>query len=603
MRFRNISNWTNLDNTRGLLFFSQRCEELTFPYTLDSYKSPTTSLQGLAREALSITSDVAGAPNSRQQSAKKSISQIISEIEFRLSGNWVAKLCVGVGFEELSRLDPIASSVDHYRRWLEVTLSELDGQQYIAEIVNQVLLRAGSTKEKKKLDFLAKEFVSTLQGLGVSRDHIHASIIDFFFSSTEVSDGEAIKEFCKLVFPHTHKYEVAIGVSDEIATINRDSLKEMGILRLDDDSEDDGLDPDTVKSLREELGARQVAMISVRATDYNSAVNMAKSKIEQVAAFFMVFNHRSRFEISEDAVAIQACCGGVSKTLKLEGNHMHFIRDMRMAKASVSFKKYHDGISLDMGGDHNKFRNVISIHSLSLISSSPDIQLVNIWTCLETISTAREGQSNISSVVKAIVPAITLGYINRLVTSTVFDTLNWDRRSFTKSLTKADLDGHSDLMSKFVSLLTADKNEPALRDLLERCKDFELLRFRIYTLAMLLRDPSKIKSRIETHQKLVTWQLHRIYRSRNRIVHSGESPNFTGYLVENAHDFFDIALMFCLELSNAKNGYDTFESCFDFADGTCRRYLDSLEGNAPIDQLWALPRRKDRDFIFENEPD
>lgn len=551
-------------------------------------------------EALSLITDAGSAPPTRQQSAKKSASQIINELGHRLAGNWVAKRCVGVGFEELSALDPETSTIDHYRRWLEVVFSELDGHQYIAEIIDELILMSGGS-EKKKIDLLAKEFVSTLQGLGVSRAHIYTSVTEFFFSTEEVSGADSIKEFCKIVYPHAHAYSVAVGVTEEISTISSDSLREMGILRLDEGSDNEGINPETHANLKDELGADQIALISVRATDYNSAAIMAKKKIDEVGDFFKVFNHKSKFSTSSSAVAIQACCEGVSKTLDLDGNHMHYIRDMRMAKASVSFKKYHEGISLDFGSDRNKFRNIISIHGMSLSSASPDIQLVNIWTCLETMSPARGAQSNIDSVVRAITPPIMLGYINRLVTNTIFDILRWDRRSFTRSLQKADIASLPDITSRFVSLLTEEKNEPALEDLLARCRDFELLRYRIYTLAILLRDPRMLKGRIEIHQKLITWQIHRIYRSRNRIIHSGESPNFTQYLVENAHDFFDIALMFCLDLSKSKVGYDTFEACFDFAEGAYQRYLKDFGEKTAIDSLWSLPKRKDRSFIFGRE--
>ncbi|WJS83922.1 hypothetical protein [Paracoccus sp. TOH] len=558
-------------------------------------------MRGLASEALSLVKDAGSAPAARQKSAKKSASQIINELNFRFSGNWIARQCVAVGFEELSKLDVETSSLDDYRRWLEVILSELDGQQYIAEIVDQLILLAREGKEKSKIDLLAREFTSTLQGLGVSRDHINASVLDFFFSERKISDVETIKDFCRVVYPHMHRYSVALGVSDEITSISSDSLKEMDILRLDEGGDNEGVQAETHSSLKAELRANQVVLISVRATDYNSAASLAQKKIDDVGSFFKIFNHRSTFSTSDQAVAIQACCDGVSKTLDLGGNHMHYIRDMRMAKASVNFKRYHEGITLDVGSDRNKFRNIINIHGMSLSSASPDIQLVNIWTRLETVSPSRGNQSNVDAVVKAIVPPIMLGYIDRIVSNAIFDILKWDRRSFTRSLQKAQIEHLPDLTSKFVSLLTNPANEAALEDLLGRFKDFELLRYRIYTLALLLRDQEKLKDRVTTHQKLITWQIHRIYRSRNRIIHSGTSPQFTGYLVENAHDFFDIVLMFCMELSNTKSGYDTFESCFDFAEGAYGRYLSALHDSANSDRLWSLPKRKGRSFIFDRE--
>ena len=44
---------------------------------------------------------------------------------------------------------------------------------------------------------------------------------------------------------------------------------------------------------------------------------------------------------------------------------------------------------------------------------------------------------------------------------------------------------------------------------------------------------------MEAHQKKVEWQIRRIYRTRNLIVHSGRSPIFLHALIENAHDYLD----------------------------------------------------------------
>ena len=42
------------------------------------------------------------------------------------------------------------------------------------------------------------------------------------------------------------------------------------------------------------------------------------------------------------------------------------------------------------------------------------------------------------------------------------------------------------------------------------------------------------------HGQRVIWQLKRIYRTRNQIVHLGYVSDFTEYLVENSHNYLDI---------------------------------------------------------------
>ena len=155
------------------------------------------------------------------------------------------------------------------------------------------------------------------------------------------------------------------------------------------------------------------------------------------------------------------------------------------------------------------------------------------------------------------------------------------------------------LKDNFIILLAHPDNQDARNYLFEQLSSFSLLKYRTGAIAELLSSKKKANEKLSDHCELVKWQLHRIYRSRNRIVHSGEREPHNKYLVENAHDFFDQTLLFCLELSAWKRGFSTFLQCFDYADRQYNRYTTGLcNDDAEINVVWQLPKYRGRSVVF-----
>lgn len=602
-----MSNWTNIEETRGLLFFIQRIEELTFPYSLDSYKSPTMSIQGLLRESLSIIKESKSLDDQHVDKSMNSLVHIVEEIRFRLKGNFIAKSISSLDLENLISPRFENEKIDDLARRFEIAYAELNNQEYFHELVAAVIAIAADAKQKTKLDFLAREFVSFLQWRGVSRDHIQKTLVDFFWDGGEISEIAQFKDFCKEVYPHHHTFKVIFGINKVIAALDERTLRRSSAFVIDEEdlTEDEDFSTefiDEINKFKLKSGLPYLCMILVTATDYNSAVVSAKSSLESVYNFFRVFSHKDELQLSHVALVEQSCCEGEFKTIAAVSNTMHYIRDMRKGEATSVMARYSEKISLDGGPDLHKFQNVINIHGMSLSVSSYDIQLVNMWTCLETITPSDSSGSKISNVVNKVVPILMLGYLNRITTNLLFDIIRWNRREFTNIIKK--MPDHSldvDLKSKFVKLLVSDLNENTRSELFDKCGDFELLKNRISSVAKILSDKNFALEKIKSHEKLVQWQIYRIYRSRNSIVHSGESPEYTRYLVENAHDFFDQALLFCLELSAWKPGFRTFLSCFDYADAQYRAYLKSLKHDDCPKIVWQLPRYRDNSIVFGDE--
>src|SRR5690606_5747418 len=102
----------------------------------------------------------------------------------------------------------------------------------------------------------------------------------------------------------------------------------------------------------------------------------------------------------------------------------------------------------------------------------------------------------------------------------------WRRNSrmFKDVLKQIDGDGAIEKVSKLMAL----KEYEDLRDKIRSgFSDFHLLSERFKYIEHLLSSPANTKKSIDAHDERIGWQIRRIYRARNLVVHDGKTPSYT----------------------------------------------------------------------------
>ncbi|RVU38363.1 hypothetical protein EOI86_03475 [Hwanghaeella grinnelliae] len=602
MLYRSTSNWKNPENNAGLLFFAQRLEELTFEYTLDSYKAPTTNAPFLVSECIEQID------NCEQSGiSSSSISHILEELKSKLFQNPVVSSIVSLSVESYTKLDN--DDLPELRRRLAVLQREIAPQIYALRTMEMIAEDVGNN-EKFHLNFLSRELATTLIGLGVSPFHINRTVRKVFFTAEASVDEETIIDtFFREVFPHHHNFTVAFKTNMPERVLHEDVLKR---LRLKIKSSTDGIF--TTEAIPEEfLGLEEaqsyVVAENVRATDSYSAVELALSKVGSLHDLFRLFNHKAGFEIDERGLAEQKCCAGELRFAPSRINRMQFINDNRPKQAGQKLNKFMQGLLLPLGSDKNKFLRVIDFHGMCLNSEIVENQILNLWTCFETIVPMNRQRTTIANVAGKIAPFVGLLYVRRLFECLTYDLLRWNRRKLSNILKNIEFPDDYELVDKVFYLTTQSTCEPQLEKLFKELGPFELLRFRMFQLRQSFASPKKSIETIKQHQQRVEWQIHRIYRTRNAIIHSGKTPKFTSLLVANAHDYFDQVFELCCELSSGDGGFRNFTECFDFVGIRFQQYLkcvnslnDWSDSNVQL-VLWRPREVPTRKWLFPNARD
>jgi hypothetical protein len=139
--------------------------------------------------------------------------------------------------------------------------------------------------------------------------------------------------------------------------------------------------------------------------------------------------------------------------------------------------------------------------------------------------------------------------------------------------------------------LTGPSENAAIKALFETFSASPLLINRIFEAWSEFSDPNSLKKSLEKSKQRVEWQLSRIYRSRNLLVHRGEMSELMPRLLQNMQYYLSICLSRVLHDLRDQPTWSTSTSLtyqrqrFDYV-------VDSLgQGGKSLTARDVIPRR------------
>lgn len=107
-------------------------------------------------------------------------------------------------------------------------------------------------------------------------------------------------------------------------------------------------------------------------------------------------------------------------------------------------------------------------------------------------------------------------------------------------------------------------------------QDFHLLRDRVEHFKELLSSPTNVVSALDAHKIRLEWQIRRIYRVRNIIVHSGKTPPYTKPLIEHTHAYLDTVLSTLIKLASKPKSIHSVSQGFKYTELQYNEYYKNL---------------------------
>ena len=106
----------------------------------------------------------------------------------------------------------------------------------------------------------------------------------------------------------------------------------------------------------------------------------------------------------------------------------------------------------------------------------------------------------------------------------------------------------------FAAVLFLPEHEPLRKRLCSLCAQNPLALHRLWKLSCDYGSPAAMRAAIAGHQSRVEWQVFRIYRARNQLVHAGQIPTYLDSLVMNLAEYYRSAIFALVGRASRQDG-------------------------------------------------
>jgi hypothetical protein len=568
MKYRNIAKWDSPENSKSLLFFAQLMEELLFDFSLDTYKPSAMNTSLLCEEALEVIAEI-----DNGNIKKPNLQHVLSELCENLSKDETAKSLLKM---ELSAINSVLLDIKKSSSDKKIVVELIQRQIYLKKYKkrNEELLAEAIMKSYSFsiIRALTRSYATTLINIGYSSEYIYQYCQKFFYYSKDrIVGNQAISDFINNFSGEPNEYKV-IYRGSELYRLIEESCHGFKISILDDISE---IKHD-LSGLKFNLcgGEVYICINEIKARDIKSAKEKADEKLELLGTLFTLFHHKERPDFLAESLIINITENMVNKSREAV-NAMHKCVDLRTKEASNKMNRFISEFSLEKIS-FQKFTRSAELHSLALNSDSKENQMINLWIALESIIPANVEEnslSNIEHIISSVIPFLNIIYFQRLITRFSRDLLNWNKYLIVKTI--RDIDGKK-VVEKVIKLLALPEYADKREKLKNEFKDFHLLSDRFEYFCFIFSSPSNVLNALENHTKRVEWQIRRIYRARNLIVHSGKTPSYTEILIENIHDYLDSIMSAIIRLATKPKTISSVEQGFKYIELSYTSYLKEL---------------------------
>lgn len=557
MQLKNSTNWKYDSSLDCLLFFAQRVDELLFHHTTDTYRFPSLSLRGLAKEFCDVYIDALhGVINS------KNLPLIIDEFNERLQADPLAKSILSEEY--------VIRFQKNYGSWGEKTQFEnityigrkLSNRIYYNAAVKEIKGLVVENRKKKDIDSLAKIWVREAIDCGYDENYLYKTLHKVFFHD-EVSSLDSLSSFFSAFDFKRKSFDVYIGFAQDLSPIK--ALFEKIVLA---DGALTVMSPNEVPvGIKTKYQKTILKFESVKALDLFSAYEKAFYIASHVIDSYAFFRHDgSTIKTYGQVVCADKSIASIKQSQLLKHRASAQSRIDSERNADMLLSALFSNIP-----NREDLRRIIRIHNSALRSESTNDSLLSLWSLAESLvdvdntvtkenadTKAKEDAQRYKSgnVIDIMIPFQKSTYVSKLVQTLISDIKHWDATFFDELVMSIEF-GDNELEKTF-AFLAFDSTQTIREELYKRTDLYPLLRNRVVTLNEQFHNSKHIKACIAEHEKRIRWHIQRIYRARNYIIHDGASNDEMNYdLLIDLHFYIDTVVSKIVELINASPYNDT----------------------------------------------
>lgn len=501
--------------------------------TWDSFRA--FSLDTITRidEAGQIASDIR-----QERLPTVAVDPAIAELQWSIKNDPVAREFITFELDRLPHLLQNQLQINELRRNLTY-LRKITGQEYRGRCEARITELCFEGDEKNKLRKIAGFYCSHILNLGYSRSFVLAQCnLIFFKKNHEKIRKSILRRFFSEFANQDHKFIAVAKTAEPLGTI----MSKLGMTVYKKDS----FVPKHIREQEKDFFQLRAGQIYVSISSSSKDVNAARFHVENIFSRIraMVLNVTLGKHYSwDEEIFLYRSRSNKGALVKLGPSPLHRRIELQEKQAARWAAKYAN--TLQKNFDDVSFSRIIrSLTTSALARTSPNIenQLVSLWSSVEVLLPEPEGgMPRILHYVKILVPCIVSRYLRRNIVAIV-DALQKNYKRKCIDLINSDPFPMNDIYSKFAAVVILPDRKPLRDRLVTLCAENPLALHRLYKLQSDISTPVNTRKFLEDHAERIDWQLHRIYRARNNLVHSGRVLPFVDSLVMNLDEYYRSAI-------------------------------------------------------------
>lgn len=178
------------------------------------------------------------------------------------------------------------------------------------------------------------------------------------------------------------------------------------------------------------------------------------------------------------------------------------------------------------------------MHNAALSSRDLESGFLNLWSVIEVLCISKQSNSKFNEVIKILVPILQKDYIVSLfldLQEKLFEILSKEDYNNLLALVSEGLTS----VEKIAYFVLLQEYEELRKKYYSKLIEYPVIRSRIYEISVAGKSKKELYQLTARYSERVTWHIRRMYRVRNGIVHSGESPKNIKALGEHLHSYVD----------------------------------------------------------------
>jgi hypothetical protein len=527
--------WPDSSTARGVLFFAQHMREMLTQASFESFRATTLDLTSKLDELLDTIEEIEAS-----HLPITTIEPVLAEVLTTLKDDPVARESVASEIELLEhRMKTDGKKIDPtYLTGLVTLLIKRLGSDYGEQLEASILSCYNHDNRRNNLRKACAAYCSHLVNIGYSKIHLLEIIKERFFTG---DIGKIEKRTLQRFFSSFSKEDkqFRIWVATPVTTAN--FLRKLDLQGVDV-SKHIALPADVRAAFSAEPDfnpSNRYVTRCVKAKDRYAAVNFLNQSLASIESFIIL--SREGFDLRWNSRAyvrtpraIQGAFVSASSFIlqgpgaPATGGAAALVRT-RVKRALTQF----DAPSTE--------RLLSAVNTAALARTTPNLEnhLISLWSAIEVLlSNPPANIPRIVHYVELLAPCICIGYVRRYIVA-AYEALRTSYTGPMQPLIDSVEPGKlTDDYSRFTHLIF----DPAYRSQRDRFMTMlnrnPLALHRMWKLHKNFGTPDAYGEAVAGHERRVRWQLHRIYRTRNQLVHAGVVPVYLEPLVLNMLEYF-----------------------------------------------------------------